>query len=258
MYTETNTNLEIIIENCQEKKVADKDNNCVLIITGSLNPIHRSHIKNLLLVKTYLEKHETRPLNVLAAYLSPTHDSYVRNKLGSTDWIPGEERCQLCEQAIDLEGLKSFISVAKGELEYDRFADFDEVTIKLAEYLNKELYKTRHVLSYPLKVVYVCGLDHFNKCSHVEVLARQKNIACAVIYRLGDPDHRIKRLEEKSSNIYYITLDDERETLIDISSTEIRKRYQNAINQNSNDDDDDDQITYPFVGKYLKTKYSKK
>ena len=45
---------------------------CVLIITGSLNPIHCSHIRNLQLVKEYLENHTTRPLHVLAAYLSPT------------------------------------------------------------------------------------------------------------------------------------------------------------------------------------------
>lgn len=45
---------------------------CVLIITGSLNPIHKAHIKNLYRVRKYLENHNSRPLNVLAAYLSPT------------------------------------------------------------------------------------------------------------------------------------------------------------------------------------------
>jgi len=45
---------------------------CVLIITGSFNPIHRSHIYNLQLVKKYLENHDTRSMNVLAAYISPT------------------------------------------------------------------------------------------------------------------------------------------------------------------------------------------
>jgi len=44
---------------------------CVLLTTGSLNPIHRSHIKNLELVKSYL-KHSKPQWNVLAGYLSPT------------------------------------------------------------------------------------------------------------------------------------------------------------------------------------------
>jgi hypothetical protein len=44
---------------------------CVLITTGSLNPVHRSHIKNLELVKKYLEQISPR-WNVLAGYLSPT------------------------------------------------------------------------------------------------------------------------------------------------------------------------------------------
>jgi hypothetical protein len=52
---------------------------CVLIITGAFNPIHRSHIANLRLVKNYLENHESRPMNVLAAYLSPTQYVLLNN-----------------------------------------------------------------------------------------------------------------------------------------------------------------------------------
>ncbi|CAF1366557.1 unnamed protein product [Adineta ricciae] len=252
MYTKDNINLDIIKRNCQEKNVANEANNCVLITTGSLNPIHRSHLKNISLVKAYLEKHKDRPLNVLAAYLSPSHDSYVRHKLGEADWISGAERSDLCHYAIKHDKLEDFVSVSKGELECRGFVDFDQVIIQLERFLNHELHKSQSIISHPLKVVYVCGLDHFNKCPYVETLAEAKNVACAVIYRLGASDDRIKRLQERNSKIYYITLDDERETLVDISSTEIRKRYRDSFQQT-----DTDEITYPFVQKYLTKKYQK-
>ena len=52
---------------------------CVLLTTGSFNPIHRSHISNLTIVRNYLENHPKRPLNVLAAFLSPSQ--YVPESL---------------------------------------------------------------------------------------------------------------------------------------------------------------------------------
>ena len=179
-------------------------------------------------------------------------DSYVRHKLGEADWIPGVDRSDLCHQAIIHDKLEDFASVSKSELECRGFVDFDEVTIQLERFLNHELHESQSILSHPLKVVYVCGLDHFNKCPYVETLTREKNVACAVIYRLGAPDDRIKRLQDRNPNIYYITLDDERETLVDISSTEIRKRYRDNFQQT-----DADEITYPFVQKYLTKKYQK-
>ncbi len=178
-------------------------------------------------------------------------DSYVRHKLGDSDWIPAHKRSELCEKVIESENLGSLVSVAKGEFQQSRFCDFDEVTIELAEFLNSELYGDSKVLKHPLKIVYICGLDHFNKCHHVQQLTREKNIACAVIYRLGAPDNYIKSLPEKSSNIYYITLEDEREKLVDISSTAIRQQYRDSTNTNV------DESTYPAVIEYLQNKYQK-
>ena len=51
---------------------------CVLLATGSFNPIHRSHIDNLQKVKAYLEK-LPQPKNVLAAYISPTQYEMSRD-----------------------------------------------------------------------------------------------------------------------------------------------------------------------------------
>jgi len=175
---------------------------------------------------------------------------YVRGKLGNSDWISAEDRCKLCEEAIKDENLEDFISVSKGEIEYNTFLDFDEVSENLAKFLNSELCGSDKLLENPLKVVYVCGLDHFNKCPHVAQLAKRKNMACAVIYRLDASDNYIKTFDEKSSNIYYITLENERDKLIDISSTVIRQRYRTQLNTDS------DNLSYPCVMKYYNDKLS--
>jgi nicotinic acid mononucleotide adenylyltransferase len=218
-------------------------------------------------------------------------DAYVRNKLGR-DWILAKDRCDLCKQVIKEETenqekaiqegkviqeettqegkviqeetiqegkvikeetvqgekVEDWIAVSAGECNWTGFADFDEVTMSLAKFLNEEC----RFIDHPLTVVYVCGLDHFNKCPYVARLAKCKNIACAVIYRPGAFDDGIKDFKEESSNIYYITLDDERETLIDISSTAIRNRYRNGNNTDTFDG------TYSCVRSFLQKHYSKK
>jgi hypothetical protein len=52
---------------------------CVLLTTGSFNPVHPLHFQNLLRVKQYLENEHQPPWNVLAGYISPTQ--YVVFKL---------------------------------------------------------------------------------------------------------------------------------------------------------------------------------
>ncbi len=175
--------------------------------------------------------------------------------MGEPDWISAEDRCKLCEEAIKSENSDDFFAVSRGECECKGgFVDFDEVSKNLAEFLNSTLCGPDKLLDHPLKVVYVCGLDHFNKCPYVEQLAHAKNMACAVIYRLGANDDHIKISEEKSSNIYYITLEDERKngTLVDINSTAIRKHYRTPNNP------DPDTISYPCVIDYYKEKFKDK
>ena len=185
-------------------------------------------------------------------------DTYVRSKLGR-DWIPAKDRCDLCKQvieeetaiqekAIQNEKVEDWIAVSAGECNWTGFADFDEVTISLAKFLENESSTNQKFPRHPLTVVYVCGLDHFNKCPYVASLAKHENIACAVIYRPGAVDNGIK----DSSDIYYITLDDERDTLIDISSTAIRDRYRNRNNTDTNDG------IYKCVSSFLQKHYSKK
>ncbi|CAF5063401.1 unnamed protein product, partial [Rotaria sp. Silwood1] len=131
-----------------------------MFTTGSFNPIHTAHLRNLLSAKKYLEQEHQPPWNVLAGYISPTHDSYVHKKLGDPAWIPSEDRCQLCEGAITHEGpeMSSWISVSRGESEWSAgFVDFGPVAENFRDFLNSTLVDQQNILKYPLCVVYICG-----------------------------------------------------------------------------------------------------
>ena len=121
-------------------------------------------------------------------------DSYVHSKLDNSAWIPAEVRCILCQDAIDYEGLEvsSWVTVSTGECQWpDGFVDFDPVAEKLCAFLNDTLVIREKLLTYPWRLVYVCGLDHFNKCSYLEAMAKQDNMACAVVYRSSYDEEQI-------------------------------------------------------------------
>ena len=161
------------------------------------------------------------------------------------DYIDSDKRYELCREAIKEEGVQGFISVSKAEIGCSRgFVDFDEVTISLEKFLNSSQTAPQLQEIQPIKVVYVCGLDHFNKCPHVGYLAKQKNIGCAVIYRHGASDQYIQQSRPSSAPIYYIPLDENQSHFDDISSTAIRKYHQTRNYTQL------EQLTYPSVIKY--------
>ncbi|CAF4569045.1 unnamed protein product [Rotaria socialis] len=275
MHNHLNTDVDILVQNCKKKNMTNdryklcdirrdlrcclglnKPMDCVLLTTGSFNPIHPLHFQNLVRVKKYFESEHQPRWNVLAGYLSPTHDSYVHGKLGELDWIPAKDRCRLCEGAIEHEGpeLSSWLRVSRGESEWaDGFVDFGPVTENLRDFLNNTLVDEEHVLRYPLCVVYVCGLDHFNKCSYVENMTKQPNMSCAVVYRTGYEEQRITR-SIQSSDVIYIPLSKERGKLTDVSSTQIRQHFQNPSASKANIKAN----IYPIVDEYMRKKYRRK
>ncbi|CAF1391498.1 unnamed protein product [Adineta steineri] len=140
------------MKRCAEYQAWDYPYNCVLLTTGSMNPIHRSHINNLELVKKYLEQSSPQ-WNVLAGYLSPTHDTYVRGKLDKAT-IPGRDRCDLCELAIEEHERQTktlhWLSVSRAEAEYyGGFIDFGPTTKALRQYLNSILLVSQRSLKNP-------------------------------------------------------------------------------------------------------------
>ncbi len=180
----------------------------------------------------------------------------MQPKLGKPGWIPAKDRCQLCEGAIEHQDsdVSSWISVSRGESEWDGgFVDFGPVAENLRDFLNTTIVGQGNILQHPLRVVYVCGLDHFNKCSYVENMATQNNMACAIVYRVGYDEQQIAGSIKKSGAIY-IPLSKERSKLADVSSTQIRQYYQNPTASKSNIE----RIVYPNVHEYMSRKYKKK
>ncbi|CAF0842876.1 unnamed protein product [Didymodactylos carnosus] len=233
MHSDETTNVNILLSNLR----ANNDENIVLIKTGALNPVHRSHISNLVQTKQYLE--DVYHFHVLGGYISPTHDEYVYLKLRD-DWITGECRIAMCEKAIEEAGQQSWLSVDKAECMAKEFVDLSIVSSSLQKFINDKLK-----LSTPIRVIYVCGLDLFNRCGGLRSL-RYSKMGVAVVYRPGEQETIVKQAVIKDSNIFYVPIKDEiKWTLEDVSSTLIRKTLKN--NQSC------EHLTYTSVIDYLRT-----
>ncbi|CAF1465543.1 unnamed protein product [Rotaria sordida] len=110
MHSERTTDLSILYSNL--KSHPTNQENVVLIKTGSMNPVHRSHISNMVRTKQYLER--VYNFNVIGGYLSPTHDEYVHSKLGN-ELISGQHRIEMCRKAIEEAGQQHWLSVDMAE-----------------------------------------------------------------------------------------------------------------------------------------------
>jgi nicotinamide mononucleotide adenylyltransferase len=110
MHSNSTTDLSFLYSNLNHGTANSE--NVVLIKTGALNPVHRSHISNMIKTKQYLER--VHNFNVIGGYLSPTHDEYVQGKLGD-ELINGEHRIAMCQKAIEEEGQQHWLSVDKAE-----------------------------------------------------------------------------------------------------------------------------------------------
>ncbi len=110
MHSECTTDLSIIDSNLNNSRTNKE--NVVLISTGWMNPIHRSHIWNMIKTKQYLEN--VYGLNVIGGYISPSHDQYVQRKLGK-EFIPSQHRIEMCEKAIQEENQQDWLAVDKAE-----------------------------------------------------------------------------------------------------------------------------------------------
>lgn len=81
-----------------------------LLLSGSFNPIHTEHVRTLLATRNYLE---TIGCAVAGAFLAPSSDNHVQQKLGAEGLLLAE-RIELCRLAVET---LDWVSVCvKGEL----------------------------------------------------------------------------------------------------------------------------------------------
>ena len=186
----------------------------VLIGTGSMNPVHKMHIAMFDIAAMYLEKH--CDMHVLAAYLSPSCDKYVKSKLGSNA-ISIEHRAAMCRLAADehnrSDSAAVTILVDLWEAQQPHFIDFPEVRDRLQSVVSAA-FPDDHVL-----VFYVCGMDLYNRC-RLRYLDRVVAVARPPYTRDPNPS-------TAEHNVIADSATDEqvRQLTCDCSSTEVRRRH---------------------------------
>jgi len=114
------------------------------------------------------------------------------------------------------------------------------VTLELQNFLNQKIK-----LGKPIRVIYVVGLDLFNRCNGMRSLRQPYMGGVAVVYRYGQNKSLIKSMiDQNSSKVYFVSLDDnDQNESYDISSTLIRQKLQN--------NEDCSHLTYKSVLEYL-------
>jgi len=120
-------------------------NPCVLMCPGSFNPPHSGHFDMMNAAKAIAEK---AGYTVLHGYISPGHDTYIKEKSGN-NMLPIWERIALCEKMCD-----KWMSVCPWEGLFNKHALlFTHVIERLQRYILKNT-------GLDIPVFFVCGMDN--------------------------------------------------------------------------------------------------
>ena len=151
--------------------------------------------------------------NVLCGFISPSADCYVKHKQPPT--IPFDVRCEMINLAIKEnseenkeDNFKIFLHPWEGSHNY--FIDFPEVTCEIQKRLSK----------YHIRLVYVCGMDHFIKCRY----SFNKNVIA-----VDRQPFQNKRYSDIPKNFIYLIQD---KNCKSYSSTAIREYFHNGELEN--------------------------
>ena len=138
----------------------------VLLTTGAMNPPHLGHIANLQQARLRLKDAD---VVVLAAWISPSGDSYLRQKFGAGgQTLDADFRIDLC-RAVAQDADQAWIEPSAWEAEASATArswiDFPQVCRSCQESVTVEIQALHQHLPArrapkSVDVYYVCGSDH--------------------------------------------------------------------------------------------------
>ena len=138
----------------------------VLLTTGAMNPVHLGHVDMFSRARRCLE--QEHGFSVLAGYLSPSHEGYVRPKCERFEqkYLESDVRLECVRRAVqDSDWLECGAwEAAPARADWP---DFPDVVKALQTHLSGPDGCERDLTLGGQKctVFYVCGLDHFEKCN---------------------------------------------------------------------------------------------
>jgi len=189
---------------CAALPSGDTRQRVVLLMTGSLNPVHKLHMQSFEIAKRGLE--QDAKLVVVGGLLSASHDDYVGRKVRA-DLIPFVDRAALCRLAVNDS---KWVDFDEWEGRQAGFRDFPAVARHVVDQLNKDVPKLN------LRVLYLCGSDHCAKCHLYNGISR--DVGVCVVARPGAP----LRTEFLREGVAYLVTDAEASES-DVSSTLVRQ-----------------------------------
>jgi len=176
--------------------------NCIILLSGSFNPVHIGHIKALRAARARLEK---QGYVIGSAVLAPSSDAYVGLKLG-VDALPLQERIALCEKIIaDDDDDNAWIRVC-----HYGIASPQETISRLRQ---------QEAIPVHVKIFEVAGADF----AAIAKPWLDNNRPFVCVGRKGSTNHVVKQIHNKKkirNNDFYM-IDDE---VDDTSSTTIRQK----------------------------------
>eukprot|EP01121_Diplochlamys_sp_Union-15-3_P017764 TRINITY_DN6325_c0_g4_i1.p1 TRINITY_DN6325_c0_g4~~TRINITY_DN6325_c0_g4_i1.p1 ORF type:complete len:230 (+),score=47.00 TRINITY_DN6325_c0_g4_i1:32-721(+) len=172
----------------------------VLLLSGSLNPVHFMHIKMFELAKKKLEDHKRR---VVGGFIAPSSEAYVNNKLGK-EALNLECRNKLCSLAV---AESNWIDVCQWGI-----ASSANIKMRLETILRNDFKPIRFT------VVELCGADF---AVRVSLWARVSGRQFVCFGREEDTDLVKKGMKRHDTNPNKFHLIEE--DLDSVSSTAIRK-----------------------------------
>ena len=152
----------------------------VLLTTGAMNPVHLGHVDMLVRARRCLE--QEHGFSVLAGYISPSHEGYVRPKCEhfKQQYLESDVRLECVRRAVqDSDWLEC--GAWEAAPAHSSWPDFPVVVKALQSHLSGPdgLERDLTLGGQKCTVFYVCGLDHFQKCNLSAGLFRKPSLSAA-------------------------------------------------------------------------------